>query len=51
MAKINRSKAQQTKGINNVLSGGMPLLEFTRKGVIKGLKKSIHIKRPNQYKK
>ncbi len=51
MAKIKRVTAKQTRGVLNELSGVNDILEFTRKGVIKGLKQSVHVKRPNQYKK
>lgn len=50
MAKIKRSNLQVTKGVTNELSGVGTVIEATRKGVIRGLKEPIHVKRPNQYK-
>ena len=50
MAKIDRSDAKQLQGVTGVLSGVEDRLEFTRKGVIRGLKEPVHVKRPNQYK-
>ena len=49
MGKIKRSNVKEIKGITNELSGAGTILEFTRKGVIRGLRNPIHIKRPNQY--
>ncbi len=51
MGKIERSTAKQLQGVTGVLSGVENVLEFTRKGVIRGLKDPVHVKRPNQYKK
>lgn len=51
MAKIKRSTAKEIIGVGGELSGSIPILEFTRKGVIRGLKQQVHVKRPNQYPK
>lgn len=50
MAKIKRSTAKIKQGITGVVSGSEAILEFTRKGVLKGLSEPIKIKRPNQYR-
>lgn len=51
MAKIKRSTAQIKQGVIGVVSGSEAILEFTRKGVIRGLSQAIKVKRPNQYNK
>jgi hypothetical protein len=51
MAKIKRENAEMIRGINDVISGDVKIVEFTRKGVVRGLHSPIEIKRPNQYKK
>ena len=51
MAKIKRSELTQLRGIIDKLSGSQQILEATRKGVIRGLREPIKVKRPNQYNK
>lgn len=51
MAKIRRQSSELIEGITGIASGELPVIEFTRKGVIRGLSKPIKVKRPNQYKK
>lgn len=51
MAKIERKSSELIEGITGVASGSIQVLEFTRKGVIRGLSRPIKVKRPNQYKK
>lgn len=49
MAKIDRKSAELIEGILGIASGTPLPITFVRKGVIRGLKESIYVKRPNQY--
>jgi hypothetical protein len=51
MGKIKRDLAELKEGINQQASGSLTVIEIVRNGVIRGLKQSIHVKRPNQYPK
>lgn len=51
MAKIKHKNAQLNEGIVGSASGTTNVIEFVRDGVIRGLKNSIPVKRPNQYSK
>ena len=50
MEKIKYRSSELLEGVTGVGSGQVKVIEFTRKGVIRGLKQPIKVKRPNQYK-
>jgi len=49
MEKVKRNTAKFLLGINDVNSGTLYFLKFSRNGVIQMNDENPHVKRPNQY--
>lgn len=50
MAKVKMNTAKFLLGINDVNSGTLQMLKFSKNGRIQLTDEDVHVKRPNQYK-